>query len=44
MNEDVSLGGISEEMYNIWKEDLMAKKKKAKKKKKKKTKKRKKKR
>ena len=44
MNEDVSLGGISEEMYNIWKEDLMAKKKKAKKKKKKKTKKSKKKR
>ena len=45
MNEDVSFGGISEEMYNIWKEDLnMAKKKKAKKKKKKKTKKRKKKR
>ena len=38
MNEDVSLGGISEEMYNIWKEDLMAKKKKAKKKKKKKAK------
>ena len=44
MNEDVALGGISEEIYNIWKEDLMAKKKKAKKKKKKKTKKRKKKR
>ena len=44
MNEDVSLGGISEEMYNIWKEDLMAKKKKANKNKKKKTKKRKKKR
>jgi len=45
MNDDVSFGGISEEMYNIWKEDLnMAKKKKAKKKKKKKTKKRKKKR
>ena len=42
--DDVSFGGISEEMYNIWKEDLMAKKKKAKKKKKKKTKKRKKKR
>ena len=43
---DVDFGGISEEMYNIWKEDLMAKKKKAKKKKKKKkkTKKRKKKR
>jgi hypothetical protein len=39
MNEDVSFGGISEEMYNIWKEDLMAKKKKAKKKKKKKAKK-----
>ena len=41
---DVDFGGISEEMYNIWKEDLnMAKKKKAKKKnkKKKKTKKRK---
>jgi hypothetical protein len=36
MNDDVSFGGISEEMYNIWKEDLnMAKKKKAKKKKKK---------
>ena len=34
MNDDVSFGGISEEMYNIWKEDLnMAKKKKAKKKK-----------
>jgi hypothetical protein len=33
---DVDFGGISEEMYNIWKEDLnMAKKKKAKKKKKK---------
>ena len=26
--EDVSFGGISEEMYNIWKEDLMPKKKK----------------
>ena len=38
--EDVSFGGISEEMYNIWKEDLMPKKKK-KAKKKKKTKKRK---
>ena len=40
---DVDFGGISEEKYNIWKEDLtMAKKKKAKaKKKKKKTKKRK---
>ena len=37
MNDDVSFGGISEEMYNIWKEDLnMAKKKKAKKKNKKK--------
>ncbi len=42
--EDVSFGGISENMYNIWKEDLMAKKKKKKKAKKKKTKKRKKKR
>ena len=42
--DDVSFGGISEEMYNIWKEDLMAKKKKAKKKKKKKNKKKKKKR
>jgi len=32
---DVDFGGISEEMYNIWKEDLnMAKKKKLKKKKK----------
>ena len=42
MNDDVSFGGISEEMYNIWKEDLnMAKKKKAKKKKKKKNKKKK---
>ena len=41
---DVDFGGISEEMYNIWKEDLMAKKKKAKKKKKKKNKKKKKKR
>ena len=29
---DVDFGGISEEKYNIWKEDLMAKKKKAKKK------------
>ena len=39
MMDDVSFGGISEEMYNIWKEDLnMAKKKKAKKKKKKKAK------
>jgi hypothetical protein len=45
MNDDVSFGGISEEMYNIWKEDLnMATKKKKKKAKKKKTKKRKKKR
>ena len=46
MNDDVSFGGISEEMYNICKEDLnMAKKKKAKtKKKKKKNKKKKKKR
>ena len=35
---DVDFGGISEEMYNIWKEDLMAKKKKVKKKKKKKAK------
>ena len=35
MNEDVSFGGISEEMYNIWKEDLMPKKKKKLKKKKK---------
>ena len=44
MNDDVSFGGISEEMYNIWKEDLnMAKKKKAKTKKKKKKKKNKKK-
>ena len=42
MREDVSFGGISEEKYNIWKEDLnMAKKKKAKAQKKKKTKKRK---
>ena len=32
--DDVSFGGISEEMYNIWKEDLMAKKKKVKAKKK----------
>ena len=32
---DVDFGGSSEEMYNIWKEDLMAKKKKAKQKKKK---------
>ena len=36
--EDVSFGGISEEMYNIWKEDLMPKKKNLKKKKKKKAK------
>ena len=36
--DDVSFGGISEEMYNIWKKDLMAKKKKVKKKKKKKAK------
>mgnify|MGYP003661915096 FL=1 len=35
MNDDVSFGGISEEMYNIWKEDLMPKKKKKLKKKKK---------
>ena len=42
MSDDVSWGGISEEMYNIWKEDLnMAKKKKAKKKKKRKAKKKK---
>ena len=40
--EDVSFGGLSEEMYNIWKEDLMPKKKKLKKKKKKKAKKKKK--
>ena len=33
--DDVSFGGISEEMYNIWKEDLMPKKKKKLKKKKK---------
>ena len=32
---DVDFGGISEEMYNIWKEDLMPKKKKKAKKKKK---------
>ena len=32
---DVDFGGISEEMYNIWKEDLMTKKKKKLKKKKK---------
>ncbi len=43
MNDDVSFGGIPEEMYNIWKEDLMAKKKKKVKKKKKKAKKKKKK-
>ena len=41
--DDVSFGGISEEMYNIWKEDLMPKKKKTIKKKKKKVKKKKKK-
>ena len=35
---DVDFGGISEEMYNIWKEDLMPKKKKKLKKKKKKAK------
>ena len=35
MNEDVSFGGMSEEMYNIWQVDLMAKKKKKLKKKKK---------
>ena len=41
--EDVSFKGISEEMYNIWKGDLMPKKKKkAKKKNKKKNKKKKK--
>jgi len=40
--DDVSFGGISEDKYNIWKEDLMAKKKKAKTKKKKKAKKKKK--
>ena len=34
--DDVSFGGISEDKYNIWREDLMAKKKKAKTKKKKK--------
>ena len=34
--DDVSFGGICEDMYNIWKEDLMAKKKKVKAKKKKK--------
>ena len=33
MNEDVSFGGMSEEMYNIWKEDLMPNKKKKNKKK-----------
>jgi hypothetical protein len=38
---DVDFGGISEEKYNIWKEDLMPKKKKKAKAKKKKTKKRK---
>ena len=31
--DDVSFGGISEEMYNIWKEDLMPNKKKKNKKK-----------
>ena len=35
---DVDFGGISEEKYNIWKEDLMPKKKKKVKKKKKKAK------
>ena len=35
MSEDVSFGGISEEMFNIWNEDLMPKKKKKLKKKKK---------
>jgi len=40
--DDVSFGGISEDKYNIWKEDLMAKKKKKVKKKKKKAKKKKK--
>ena len=40
--DDLSAGGISEEMYNIWKGDLMAKKKKKVKKKKKKAKKKKK--
>ena len=34
--DDLSAGGISEEMYNIWKGDLMPKKKKKVKKKKKK--------
>ena len=33
--DDVSFGGISEDKYNIWKEDLTAKKKKKVKKKKK---------
>ena len=33
--QDVSFGGLSEEMYNIYKEDLMPKKKKKVKKKKK---------
>ena len=41
--QDVSFGGLSEEMYNIYKEDLMPKKKKKIKKKKKKAKKKKKK-
>jgi len=36
--DDVSFGGISEDKYNIWKEDLMPKKKKKLKKKKKKAK------
>ena len=40
--DDISEGGISEEMYNIWKGDLMPKKKKKAKKKKKKAKKKKK--
>ena len=34
--EDGSFGGLSEEMYNIWKEDLIPKKKKKAKKNKKK--------
>jgi len=34
-SEDMSEEDLSEDMYNIWKEDLMAKKKKVKKKKKK---------
>ena len=40
--DDLSGGGVSEEMYNTWKGDLMAKKKKKVKKKKKKAKKKKK--